>query len=118
MPRAGGTSAPGWLPITVVLDPAGACRILRDPGAALDGAWRWDAVPAALAAVHVLGRVPASFAAAAVVAVRAAGARSAWCGGAGLPLAALAGFDLACVNAAEAATRWPSAQSATTRCGW
>jgi sugar/nucleoside kinase (ribokinase family) len=95
---------PGWLPITVVLDPAGACRILRDPGAALDGAWRWDAVPATPAAVHVLGRVPASFAAAAVTAVRAAGARSAWCGGAGLPLAALAGFDLACVNAAEAAT--------------
>jgi len=107
---------PGWLPITVVLDPGGACRILRDPGAALDGAWRWDAVSAAAraAAVHVLGRVPAGFAAAALAAARAAGARIAWCGGAGLPVDALAGFDVACVNAAEAATLLGATATATT----
>ncbi|MBL8620559.1 MAG: hypothetical protein JNK64_04620 [Myxococcales bacterium] len=107
---------PGWLPITVVLDPGGACRILRDPGAALDAAWRWEAVATAApaAAVHVLGRVPAGFAAAALAAARATGARIAWCGGAGLPLAALAGFDVACDTAAVAAPLLDAAAPATT----
>jgi sugar/nucleoside kinase (ribokinase family) len=105
---------PGWLPITVVLDPGGACRILRDPGAALDGAWRWDAVSAAAraAAVHVLGRVPAGFARRRWRR-RRAGARIAW-RGAGLPVDALAGFDVACVIAAEAATVLGATATATS----
>ncbi|MBK9033928.1 MAG: hypothetical protein IPL61_22120 [Myxococcales bacterium] len=98
-------SGAGWLPMTVVLDPGGQCRILRDPGAGLDAAWRAAAVSAttAAAAVHVLGRLPAGFAADVVAAAHARGARVGWCGGADVAPALEAALDLVCVNAREAA---------------
>ena len=95
----------GWLPVSVVLDPGGACRILRDRGDGLDARWHWSRVSAAAAAakLHVLARLPEPFVADAVVAIHARGGRTAWCGGAELAPAIEPTIDLLCVNAREAA---------------
>ncbi len=94
---------PPWPAISVIVNPAGTCRLLR--GRSDDDAAHWsiDRVTAgALAAsVHVLGRVPPDFVAD-LVARRGTGARIAWCGGAALPRALEAAMDVICVNVAEA----------------
>lgn len=103
------------LPVTVVLDPAGACRILRDPAEADAAAWRWAAVGAAVdAELHVLGRLPATFVDEVVAAARTRGARVAWCGGAAIAPTTLAAVDVACVNLREAAALVGGAGDAQT----
>lgn len=92
--------------ISVILNPATDCRILRDPGPAVEPGWRVDAVPdeAWSADLHVFGRLPLAFASEAMQRVRADGKRVAWCGGDALPPELEAQCDILCVNTAEGAS--------------
>lgn len=87
-----------WPPITVIVNPARECRLLRTgrPG---------DLTAADLgelprARVHVFGRVDASLPA--DVRRAAPDALLAWCAGASAPLDVIDSCDIACVNTAEA----------------
>lgn len=99
-----GEDGPGWPAITVIINPARECRILRDPVAHADALWRADDVsPTALSAdLHVFGRLPADFVAEVMTRSRQ-GSRAAWVGGDDLPRDLEASLDLMCVNSKEAA---------------
>jgi sugar/nucleoside kinase (ribokinase family) len=93
-----------WPPMTVIVNPAAECRLLR--GAIDHNAdhWRVDRVSAVAlsAALHVVGRLPATFVGDLLERVHANGARAAWVGGASLTREHEAAFDVICVNTAEA----------------
>lgn len=92
-----------WPPISVIVNPAGECRLLR--GVANDDAALWSVErldPGTLAArLHLVGRVPPAFVAE-LLERRAPGARVAWCGGDAVSPAIEAQLDVMCVNIAEA----------------
>jgi sugar/nucleoside kinase (ribokinase family) len=92
--------------ISVILNPASDCRILRDPGPADDPLWSFDALaPKVLASnVHALGRVPVAFAAEVISHAAETNTKVAWCGGDALPRKLEAMCHLVCVNQAEAAS--------------
>ena len=92
--------------ISVILNPASDCRILRDPGPANDPLWSFDALaPKVLESdVHALGRVPVAFAAEVISHAEAKKTKVAWCGGDALPPDLEAMCHLICVNQAEAAS--------------
>jgi hypothetical protein len=96
-------SSSSWPSISVIVNPAAACRLLRGRGDADAAQWTLDRVTAgALAArLHILGRVPSTFLAE-LLARRTEGMRIAWCGGDALSLEHETELDLLCVNAAEA----------------
>jgi sugar/nucleoside kinase (ribokinase family) len=98
------TAGHASLPVSVILNPARQCRIVRDPSDADEETWRLEHVaPAALGShLHIVGRVPLPYVAALQEYARAVGARTAWVGGEGLPPALEKGFDVLCVNAREA----------------
>lgn len=100
---AGETPAP-WPPISVIVNPAGACRLLRGRAEGDAEEWRIDRVASgALAArLHVVGRLPAPFVAELAERAHASGARVAWVGGDALPRELEEACDLICVNTAEA----------------
>ena len=91
-------------PISIVINPADACRILRDPMDDADEPWQLDRVPAgALSAhLHVLGRLPVPFVSALCDRIRSGGAKLAWCGGYALPDELEKQCDIMCVNSKEA----------------
>lgn len=93
-----------WPPISVIVNPGGACKLLRSPADDDANEWRVERVAAgALAApLQVLGRLPAPFVGDVIERAHAAGARIAWVGGEALAREHEAAFDLMCVNAAEA----------------
>jgi sugar/nucleoside kinase (ribokinase family) len=93
-----------WPPVSVIINPGGACKLLRAPADDDAPHWRIDRVAAgALAApLHVVGRLPEHFVGNLLERTRATGARAAWVGGAALSRAHLTAFDLICVNTAEA----------------
>ncbi len=93
-----------WPPISVIVNPAGECRLLRGPGDEDAAQWRLDRVAAGArtASLHILGRVPLPFVAE-LLAQRAAAARIAWCGGDAISAELERELDLMCVNVAEAA---------------
>lgn len=100
---AGPIDAP-WPPVSVIVNPSAACRLLRDRVDDDAALWRADRVASgALAArLHVLGRLPAEFALDVLRRCRAADARFAWCGGYSLPLELERECDFLLVNSAEA----------------
>lgn len=91
-------------PISVIIDPARACRIFRDRSERDAPCWRVDRVPSGAlgARLHVAGRLPPEFVAELLASSRARQARFAWCGGDSLPLELERECDLMCVNTAEA----------------
>jgi sugar/nucleoside kinase (ribokinase family) len=98
---------PALLPdISVILNPASDCRILRDPGAEDDPSFRVDMIAAEawLSELQVLGRVPIPFARALIERLRQSGKRIAWCGGDALPQELEEVCDVLCVNTAEASS--------------
>lgn len=98
------TPEPAPLPVSVILNPARECRILRDPGEDDARGWRLERVPeGALAArLHVTGRLPQPFVAQLLERAHASGARVAWVGGHAIGRELERGCDLMCVNAREA----------------
>jgi sugar/nucleoside kinase (ribokinase family) len=98
------TSARAPLPVSVILNPARECRILRQVGDADARDWKIAKVPkgARAAGLHVVGRLPQPFVAALVKHAHARGARVAWVGGHALGPALERSLDLICVNAREA----------------
>lgn len=99
------TADPGPLPVSVILNPARECRILRDPRAHDARAWKLDRVPeeALAARLHVTGRLPQAFVAALLERAHASGAKVAWVGGHAIDRALERACDLICVNTREAA---------------
>lgn len=95
----------GTLPVSVILNPARECRILRDVAEPDARAWRLAAVSARSlgARLHVVGRIPQPFVAALLRRAHAAGARVAWVGGQSIGRDLERAVDLMCVNAREAA---------------
>lgn len=93
-----------WPPISVIINPGGACKLLRAPADHDADDWRVDRVAAgALAApLQVVGRLPERFVAGLLDHARTTGSRVAWVGGDALSRAHEAAFDLICVNTAEA----------------
>jgi sugar/nucleoside kinase (ribokinase family) len=91
-------------PVSVIVNPGGACKLLRAPADEDAEQWRVDRVAAgALAApLQILGRLPERFVGDLLERARAAGSRVAWVGGDGVTRTHLAAFDLVCVNVAEA----------------
>lgn len=91
-------------PISVILNPASSCRILRDPMEDTDDIWRIEKVSdiAIGGRLHVLGRLPVEFATYVLQRVHAEGGRFAWCGGHHLPRSLEEQCDIMCVNSAEA----------------
>jgi sugar/nucleoside kinase (ribokinase family) len=92
-------------PLTVVLDPAGACRIFRDPFEKKDaGDWNVTRPIAAGArtGLHVCGRLPIPFLKKLREATAAYGTPLGWVGGAALPRRLEQQCDLICVNRKEA----------------
>lgn len=110
------STASGELPISVIIDPAKTCRILRDPWDERAKDWELDRVPrgALEARLQVAGRLPPDFARELLEWGRARGARFAWCGGDALPLELERECDLVCLNTAEA-SRLLGAQGFTPR---
>ena len=102
--------APAWPPVSVIVNPAGACRLLRGPADDDAARWRIDRVASgALAApLHIIGRLPGPFVGELLERAHTAGARVAWVGGAALSREHEAAFDLMCVNTAEAQRLLPS----------
>lgn len=101
-PILDGSDPTVWPPISVIINPAGQCRLLRGRGHD-DALWRLDAVaPRARAAnLHVVGRVPLPFVGE-LLAHRAPSMRIAWCGGDAISPGLERELDLACVNVIEA----------------
>lgn len=93
-----------WPPVSVIINPGGACKLLRAPGDDDAAQWRIDRVAAgALAApLQIVGRVPERFVGDLLERVRSTEARVAWVGGHALSRAHEAELDLVCVNTAEA----------------
>jgi hypothetical protein len=87
-----------WPPITVIVNPARECRLLRTGRAGDLNEEDLGTLPTA--SVHVFGRVDASL----PIDVRrsAPDAVLAWCAGASTPLDVIDVCDIACVNTAEA----------------
>jgi len=110
------TGVEDWLPISIIINPARECRILRDPHEDDCEPWQIERVSSgALAArLHVLGRLPTSFVADVLEQCRTNQGRLAWCGGADLPLDLERQCDLMCVNTAEA-SRLLEVSGQTTR---
>lgn len=103
MPAPGDDTAP--VPVTVVINPASDCRILRDPRASEDPAWSAAAISQAsfAADLHIFGRLPEAFVGDAARRIRKAGSGVlAWCGGSALALEREIDFDALCVNRREA----------------
>ncbi|MDB4964067.1 MAG: Sugar or nucleoside kinase, ribokinase family [Myxococcales bacterium] len=92
-----------WPPITVIVNPAGECRLLRGRAEEDTVHWTLERVRAQTlsAPLQVLGRVPLSMVRA-LLARRRGGTRIAWCGGNAIPLDLERELDLLCVNTAEA----------------
>lgn len=99
-----GETARDMPPVSVIVNPSSACRLLRDPLGENDARWSWEAVPAEAhaARLHLIGRVPASFARDVVVAAAEHGGRTGWVGGDALPIELERELDVVCVNSAEA----------------
>lgn len=99
-----------WPPITVIVNPAGECRLLRSGRAGDLRASALRALPAA--SLHVFGRVEPAL----VDEVRRAApdAWLAWCAGATAAAEVVHRCDLACVNLAEARALLAS-ETGTTR---
>jgi sugar/nucleoside kinase (ribokinase family) len=96
---------PALLPdISVILNPASDCRILREPGDAEDSRWTIESLSAGAwqSDLHLVGRVPLPFVRSLLPRLRQEGKRVAWCGGDALPLALEKECDALCVNTAEA----------------
>ncbi|CAN5877681.1 hypothetical protein BH11MYX3_BH11MYX3_37120 [soil metagenome] len=93
-----------WPPISVIVNPANECKLLRGSGDDDADAWRLTRIGRAVrvAPLHVVGRVPIRFVRELRAHTRSTGALLAWCGGDGLPLALERELDLVCVNTAEA----------------
>ena len=91
-------------PFTVILDPAGACRIFRDRFDEDAKEWKPARVSRATlgAKLHVAGRLPLPFVREIQRRARKQGGRFAWVGGAALPLALERECDVVCVNRKEA----------------
>ena len=87
-----------WPPITVIVNPARECRLLRTGRPGDLNAADLGELPSA--SVHVFGRVDASLPA--EVRRAAPDAVLAWCAGASAPLDVIDRCDIACVNTAEA----------------
>lgn len=98
------TAGNAWPPISVIVNPGGACKLLRSPADDDANEWRIDRVAAgALAApLHILGRLPEHFVGGVLEHAHAAGSRVAWVGGEALERAHEVAFDLICINTAEA----------------
>ncbi|MHB8875999.1 MAG: PfkB family carbohydrate kinase [Myxococcaceae bacterium] len=111
--RSAGSPLP---PISVIIDPAKACRILRDRSEHDAAEWQIERIPAgALSArLHVFGRLPSELAGAVLERGRSSKARFAWCGGDSLPRELERECDVLCVNSAEAG-RLVGATDATPR---
>ena len=97
------TDPTAWPPISVIINPAGECRLLRGRGEEDAAQWTLDRVaPDALASgFHILGRVPLPFVGE-LLASRPSSARIAWCGGDSISEELEREMDIACVNVAEA----------------
>ncbi len=93
-----------WPPISVIVNPATECKLLRGRSDDDAAAWRLAAISRAARAapLHVVGRVPIRFVRELRAHARSTGALLAWCGGDDLPLALERELDLVCVNTAEA----------------
>lgn len=91
-------------PVSVIINPARECRILRDPGEDDGARWKMEDVPlGALAArLHVCGRLPEAFVARLLERAHASGARVGWVGGDAVSPALEQELDLMCVNTREA----------------
>jgi hypothetical protein len=87
-----------WPPITVIVNPASDCRLLRSGRAGDLVAADLGELPSA--SVHVFGRVDASLVG--DVWRAAPDAVLAWCAGASAPLSVIDACDIVCVNTAEA----------------
>ncbi len=94
-----------WPAISVVINPATSCRILRDRQESTDHLWQLGQVAddSLAADLHLLGRLPAAFAADLLERARRQRAKLAWVGGDSLPERLEREFDIVCVNGAEAA---------------
>jgi sugar/nucleoside kinase (ribokinase family) len=93
-----------WPPVSVIINPGGACKLLRSPADDDASEWRIDRVAAgALAApLQILGRLPGEFVGGVLEQARGSGSRVAWVGGDALEREHESAFDLICVNTAEA----------------
>lgn len=102
-PILDGSDPTVWPPISVIINPAGDCRLLRGRGDNDAALWRLDLVtPGARAAsLHILGRVPLPFVGE-LLAQRTPSTRIAWCGGDAISPALERELDLVCVNVIEA----------------
>lgn len=121
---------PAWPPISVIINPAGECRLLREPSDDDAALWALDRVPSRAldAPLHILGRVPRAFVAELLAhrdglqhaprsgSARPGGAamRIAWCGGDALSIEHEAAMDLLCVNTAEAGRLLGTTDRSTT----
>jgi hypothetical protein len=93
-----------WPPISVIVNPAGECRLLRGRGDEDAASWRLDRVASGArgADLHLLGRLPDPFVRDLLAASRGTGARVAWVGGDAIAPELEVAFALMCVNTAEA----------------
>lgn len=93
-----------WPPISVIINPSGACRLLRGRAEQDAASWSVDRVASGAlgARLHAVGRLPIPFVAALLDRSRASDARVAWCGGDALPRELETRCHLLCVNTAEA----------------
>lgn len=91
-------------PVSIIVNPARECRILRDRQEHDSERWRVDRVPvgALSARLHIVGRLPAPFVAGVLAQAHARGARLAWVGGDALGEPLERELDLMCVNSREA----------------
>jgi sugar/nucleoside kinase (ribokinase family) len=96
--------AAAFPPISVILNPSGTCRILRDRMDHDRADWQVKQVSgeALRAGLHMMGRLPSRFASAVLARCRATKSRFAWVGGDALPRKLEQACDLLCVNAREA----------------
>ncbi|MBA3452998.1 MAG: hypothetical protein H0T42_07895 [Deltaproteobacteria bacterium] len=102
-PILDGSDPTAWPPISVIINPAGECRLLRGRGDHDAALWRLDLVTprARSAALHILGRVPLPFVGE-LLAQRTPSVRIAWCGGDAISPGLERELDLMCVNVIEA----------------
>ncbi|MHC5019447.1 MAG: hypothetical protein ACYTGX_04935 [Planctomycetota bacterium] len=109
-----GETAADMPPVTVIVNPSGGCRLLRDPLEHRNALWEHTAVAPSVAEarLHLLGRLPAPFAQAVVEAAAVHGGRTGWVGGDALPPALERELDVMCVNSAEAGRLLGSEQAA------
>jgi len=91
-------------PVSIIVNPARECRILRDRHEHDHDGWRVDRVAqgALSARLHIVGRLPVAFVSGVLARARAEGARLAWVGGEALPATLERECDIVCVNSREA----------------